>query len=442
MNAESSRSHSIFLITIQQRNTETGAQKTGNLYLVDLAGSEKVGKTGASGQTLEEAKKINKSLSALGMVINALTDGKVCAMFISMTLSWSLQAKHIPYRDSKLTRILQESLGGNSRTTLIINCSPSSYNEAETLSTLRFGIRAKSIKNTARVNAELSPLELKGLLSKANAANAKYKSYIEALEAELASWRSGGHVAEADWASPDKAPSAALKKSPTSASTTPSTPARSMTPVNPLLDGLRVADLDSRPQTPTVVGLDKDEREDFLKRENELSDQLAEKESAFVAADKLVKELKEELTFLKEQEAAVSNVSLFRGILGWSLTLLQENKSLSSQLNDLRLQVERLDYDNKEGVITVDILKEQNQDAKSELEELRMTIADLKTAQKDASAEDKEKRKQEKMAMMMAKFDTVSCVLFNDRNQIDISFYNSKGNSQRRMNNSDRSFLN
>lgn len=77
MNAESSRSHSIFLITIQQRNTETGAQKTGNLYLVDLAGSEKVGKTGASGQTLEEAKKINKSLSALGMVINALTDSKV-----------------------------------------------------------------------------------------------------------------------------------------------------------------------------------------------------------------------------------------------------------------------------------------------------------------------------------------------------------------------------
>lgn len=77
MNAESSRSHSIFVITITQRNVETGAQKTGNLYLVDLAGSEKVGKTGASGQTLEEAKKINKSLSALGMVINALTDSKV-----------------------------------------------------------------------------------------------------------------------------------------------------------------------------------------------------------------------------------------------------------------------------------------------------------------------------------------------------------------------------
>ena len=81
MNAESSRSHSIFLISIEQRNTESGARKTGNLYLVDLAGSEKVGKTGASGQTLEEAKKINKSLSALGMVINALTDPKVGFFF-------------------------------------------------------------------------------------------------------------------------------------------------------------------------------------------------------------------------------------------------------------------------------------------------------------------------------------------------------------------------
>ena len=80
-----------------------------------------------------------------------------------------------------------------------------------------------------------------------------------------------------------------------------------MTPVNPAIENLRV-DLDSRPQTPTVVGLEKDEREDFLKRENELSDQLALKESALVAADKLVTELREELTFLKEQETSVSKV--------------------------------------------------------------------------------------------------------------------------------------
>ena len=93
MNAESSRSHSIFLITINQKNTETGAQKSGNLYLVDLAGSEKVGKTGASGQTLEEAKKINKSLSALGMVINALTDGKV--KYYADVLFSTLATKHV-----------------------------------------------------------------------------------------------------------------------------------------------------------------------------------------------------------------------------------------------------------------------------------------------------------------------------------------------------------
>ena len=80
---------------------------------------------------------------------------------------------------------------------------------------------------------------------------------------------------------------------------------------------------------------------------------------------------------------------------------------MSSQLNDLRLQVERLNYDNKEAAISVDILKDQNQDASRELEELRQSIADLKANQKDSALEDKEKKKQEKMALMMAKFDAV-----------------------------------
>lgn len=124
MNSESSRSHSLFILTIQMNNVEDGSQKTGKLYLVDLAGSERVGKTGASGQTLEEAKGINKSLTTLGKVIVALTDKK---------------ASHIPYRESKLTRILTESLGGNSKTCLIVTCSPHPFNDAETLSTLRFG---------------------------------------------------------------------------------------------------------------------------------------------------------------------------------------------------------------------------------------------------------------------------------------------------------------
>ena len=80
-----------------------------------------------------------------------------------------------------------------------------------------------------------------------------------------------------------------------------------MTPVNPILEGLR-SDIDSRPQTPTVIGMDKDEREEFLRRENELSDQLAEKEGALASAEKLVKELREELAFLREQEASISKV--------------------------------------------------------------------------------------------------------------------------------------
>ena len=215
---------------------------------------------------------------------------------------------------------MQESLGGNSRTTLIINCSPSSYNDAETLGTLRFGIRAKSIKNTARVNAELSPLELKGLLQKAQLANTSYQKYIAALEAELAQWRTGEQVPESDWVALGKpgAAAAAAKKTPTSpVPPTPATTSRSMTPVNPSLEGLR-SELESRPQTPTVIGLDKDEREEFLRRENELSDQLAEKESALTAAEKLVRELREELVFLKEQEASLNNVSfrLFLFMIG------------------------------------------------------------------------------------------------------------------------------
>lgn len=151
MNDQSSRSHSIFVMTVHQNNLDDQTCKTGVLYLVDLAGSEKVGKTGASGQTLDEAKGINKSLSTLGKVINALTDGKT---------------KHVPYRESKLTRILSESLGGNSRTALIITCSPSVYNDMETISTLRFGTAARNIKNKPKINKELTVAEMKKLLAK------------------------------------------------------------------------------------------------------------------------------------------------------------------------------------------------------------------------------------------------------------------------------------
>ncbi|KAF2099488.1 kinesin heavy chain subunit [Rhizodiscina lignyota] len=380
MNQESSRSHSIFVITVTQKNVETGSAKSGQLFLVDLAGSEKVGKTGASGQTLEEAKKINKSLSALGMVINSLTDGK---------------SSHIPYRDSKLTRILQESLGGNSRTTLIINCSPSSYNDAETLSTLRFGVRAKAIKNKAKINAELSPTELKALLKKAQTQVTSFETYITDLDSEVQLWRSGESVPKEKWTpalSSDMVPTKKADARP--APGTPSTPAR-----------LKSSDAGSRSETPSRpdsrmelerastpgLPMDKDEKEEFLRRENELQDQLAEKETALATAEKSLKEAKEELSGLKEHDVRTG----------------KDNERLTTEINELKMQVEKINFEAKEAMITMDGLKEANSELTAELDEVKQHLLDAKMSAKETSAvlDEKEKKKAERMAQMMAGFD-------------------------------------
>lgn len=142
MNEHSSRSHAIFIITVE--HSMMGIDKkshirVGKLNLVDLAGSERQAKTGAVGQRQKEAIKINLSLSALGNVISSLVDGK---------------STHVPYRDSKLTRLLQDSLGGNSKTVMVANVGPASYNYEETLTTLRYANRAKNIKNKPRVNED------------------------------------------------------------------------------------------------------------------------------------------------------------------------------------------------------------------------------------------------------------------------------------------------
>jgi len=139
--------------------------------LIDLAGSEKVGKSGASGETLEEAKKINLSLSCLGNVIHALTTNH----------------DHIPYRDSKLTRILQESLGGNFKTSLIVTCSPHSANKEETISTLKFATRAKTIKTHYKMNIQNSPDSLMNVIE-------RLKIELDGARNELARFKNGEYT--------------------------------------------------------------------------------------------------------------------------------------------------------------------------------------------------------------------------------------------------------
>ncbi|CAK7264669.1 Kinesin heavy chain [Sporothrix epigloea] len=391
MNQESSRSHSIFVVNITQKNVETGSAKSGQLFLVDLAGSEKVGKTGASGQTLEEAKKINKSLSALGMVINSLTDGK---------------SSHIPYRDSKLTRILQESLGGNSRTTLIINCSPSSYNDAETLSTLRFGMRAKSIKNKAKVNAELSPAELKQLLGKARTQITSFESYMVSLEGEIQLWRAGEVLPKDKWvqlllrdgsntvSSGGPASGSAAARSSAAIPARPATPSRLFP--------------DSRSETPAIsersgtpsLPMDKDEREEFLRRENELQDQIADRENLAAMSEKQLAEAKEELRVVKEHDSKIG----------------KDNERLTSDVNEFKMQLERLMFEGKEAQITMDGLKEANSELTTELDELKQQLLDVKMSSKETTAvlDEKEKKKAEKMAKMMAGFD-LGADVFSDQ---------------------------
>uniref|UniRef100_M4C178 Kinesin-like protein n=1 Tax=Hyaloperonospora arabidopsidis (strain Emoy2) TaxID=559515 RepID=M4C178_HYAAE len=322
MNEGSSRSHSVFMVTLFQRNLENQATKAGKLYLVDLAGSEMVRKTGATGRQLEEAKTINKSLSALGMVINALTDS---------------HTTHVPYRDSKLTRVLQESIGGNSRTALIINVSPSSFNASETISTLRFGMRAKSITNKAVVNEQYSVAEYEALLAAAKKKIAKQQTYIIALEARLSTRDDpdgeshaeaiAGAAASGEYAKtePDRGvgvvgvelevPDTAIDESP------PSSSARA---------GRALAELQEK-----VTQLDEElaeERQESMRRGEEIR-LLTAKLEEHAHALETQRVLSEELQRVKELQA----------------TTLEEKIRQRETLNsDLRSDFEKLNFDHKE----------------------------------------------------------------------------------------------
>ncbi|KAJ1401105.1 P-loop containing nucleoside triphosphate hydrolase protein [Ochromonadaceae sp. CCMP2298] len=196
MNMTSSRSHSIFTIVVECGESDARGDhiRVGKLNLVDLAGSERQSKTGATGDRLKEANKINLSLTALGNVITALVDAK---------------SSHIPYRDSKLTRLLQNSLGGNAKTVMCANCGPADYNFDETISTLRYANRAKNIKNKPKINEDPKDAMLR-----------EYQDQIKALRDQLESTQRGVMIGEdgkerCAWASQKKNwPRSTLKPTP------------------------------------------------------------------------------------------------------------------------------------------------------------------------------------------------------------------------------------
>ena len=169
MNAHSSRSHSVLIMNLHQTNIKSQVKTHSRMIFVDLAGSEKVEKTKAEGINLKEAQATNTSLMTLGVVIRALTT----------------KSPHIPYRDSKLTRLLTDSLGGNSKTHLIVTCSPAIYNIDETISTLRFGNNTQMIKNKPRVNLEMNIEEYKKQLLHANEKIITQQGIIDALQKDL-----------------------------------------------------------------------------------------------------------------------------------------------------------------------------------------------------------------------------------------------------------------
>ncbi|XP_068719080.1 chromosome-associated kinesin KIF4-like [Montipora capricornis] len=162
MNSRSSRSHAIFTITLEQKELQGSELRKAKFHLVDLAGSERVKKTHAQGERFKEGVNINKGLLALGNVISALSD------------ELRKSNAHVPYRDSKLTRLLQDSLGGNSNTLMIACVSPADSNFEETLNTLRYADRARQIKNKPIVNLDPAAAEL-----------AKLRQQVQMLQMQL-----------------------------------------------------------------------------------------------------------------------------------------------------------------------------------------------------------------------------------------------------------------
>ncbi|KAG8188634.1 hypothetical protein JTE90_005987 [Oedothorax gibbosus] len=342
MNEHSSRSHSVFLINVKQENLENQKKLSGKLYLVDLAGSEKVSKTGAEGMVLDEAKNINKSLSALGNVISALADGN---------------KSHIPYRDSKLTRILQESLGGNSRTTIIICCSPASYNECETKSTLDFGRRAKTIKNTVVVNEELTAEEWKRRYEKEREKGLRTKAQLTRAEYELSRWRNGENVPHDEQL---------LMKDIMENSTTS------------LTENIPVNNIPANIVHVSAEPLSNAERVKFEEERSRLYAQLDEKDDEIDRQSQLIEKLKEQM--LEQEELIATTRKDYEALQQEMNRIQQENESAKEEVKEVLQALEELavNYDQKSQEV-----ESKNREFENLNEELTQKLMQLNTAQNE-----------------------------------------------------------
>ncbi|KAF7278747.1 kinesin heavy chain [Rhynchophorus ferrugineus] len=390
MNEHSSRSHSVFLINVKQENLENQKKLSGKLYLVDLAGSEKVSKTGAEGTVLDEAKNINKSLSALGNVISALADGN---------------KTHIPYRDSKLTRILQESLGGNARTTIVICCSPASFNEAETKSTLEFGKRAKTVKNVVTVNEELTAEEWKRRYEKEKEKVARLKGKVEILEQELSRWRAGETVKAEEQVNLNDINEA-------------------ITPVTGMEESVVEPPAGPMPATPALMigsTLGLEERQKLELERERLYQQLDEKDEEINQQSQYVEKLKEQM--LEQDELIASTRRDYEALQSEMNRIQQENESAKEEVKEVLQALEELavNYDQKSQEVDA-----KNKEMESLSEELMVKQASLNSTTtelqqlKDMSSHQK-KRIAEMLTNLLKELGEIGTTLGSEGSELKIS---------------------
>ncbi|KAJ8942198.1 hypothetical protein NQ318_021085, partial [Aromia moschata] len=371
MNEHSSRSHSVFLINVKQENLENQKKLSGKLYLVDLAGSEKVSKTGAEGTVLDEAKNINKSLSALGNVISALADGN---------------KTHIPYRDSE-THSYPARIAWRQRQDHYRNL-------------------AKTVKNVVCVNEELTAEEWKRRYEREKEKVARLKGKVEKLEEELNRWRSGETVSAEEQVNLTELSDAATPVSAMEESTIAEKPS------GPL------------PATPALMigsTLGVEERNKLELERERLYQQLDEKDEEINQQSQYVEKLKEQI--LEQDELIASTRRDYEALQAEMNRIQQENESAKEEVKEVLQALEELavNYDQKSQEVEA-----KNKEMESLSEELMQKQASLNTTTnelqqlRDMSSHQK-KRIAEMLANLLKELGEIGSTLGSDGQEIKVA---------------------